>query len=152
MRSCGRGYIEMDVSIIIVNYNTKELTSNCLASAFEKTEAKQDGRIYSCFMQKVRIGVVIVKSFVYVLKQPVTIRFSFSNFALGLFLVNCIIDPGNALFLHTKQLIFFFALAANIKKMKLLFCFYINCVFIKFLMHWQICNWHYIKNRQESFL
>lgn len=28
----------MDVSIIIVNFNTKELTRNCLASIFEKTE------------------------------------------------------------------------------------------------------------------
>ncbi|MDE5758215.1 MAG: hypothetical protein K2H85_06340, partial [Allobaculum sp.] len=58
-----------------------------------------------------------MKSFVCVLKQSVAIRLSLSNFALGLFMINCIIDPGNALF-HTKQLTFFFALAANIKKMK----------------------------------
>ncbi len=63
-----------------------------------------------------------MKSFVCALKQPVTIRFSLSNFALGLFMINCIIDPGNALF-HTKQLTFFFALAANIKKMKCNNCF-----------------------------
>ena len=28
----------MNVSVIIVNYNTKELTKNCLASIFEKTK------------------------------------------------------------------------------------------------------------------
>lgn len=28
----------MDVSIIIVNYNTKDLTCNCLKSVFEQTE------------------------------------------------------------------------------------------------------------------
>ena len=29
----------MDVSIIIVNYNTKELTRNCLKSVFEQTKS-----------------------------------------------------------------------------------------------------------------
>ena len=30
--------MSMDVSVIIVNYNTKELTRNCLKSVFEKTK------------------------------------------------------------------------------------------------------------------
>lgn len=63
-----------------------------------------------------------MKSLTYFLKQPLQIQFSLSNFSLGLFLINCIIDPGNALF-HTKQLTFFFALAANMKKMKCDNCF-----------------------------
>lgn len=58
-----------------------------------------------------------MKSLMYVLKHPLPVKLSISNFALGLFLFNCIIDPGNALF-HTKQLTFFFALVANIPKMK----------------------------------
>ena len=28
----------MDVSVIIVNYNTRELTKNCLLSIYEKTQ------------------------------------------------------------------------------------------------------------------
>lgn len=58
-----------------------------------------------------------MKSLIYnILKKPIIPRISLSNFALNLFLFNCIFDPGNALF-HTKQITFFFALVTNIKKM-----------------------------------
>ena len=42
---------------------------------------------------------------------------SLSNFFIGLFIFNIIIDPANALF-HTKQITFFLALSSNIKKLK----------------------------------
>lgn len=58
-----------------------------------------------------------MKSLIYnILKKPIIPKLSLSNFALCLFLFNCIFDPGNALF-HTKQITFFFALVTNIKKM-----------------------------------
>lgn len=56
-----------------------------------------------------------MKSITYILKKPLIEKLSLSNFALGLFIFNCIFDPGNALF-HTKQITFFFALVTNIKK------------------------------------
>lgn len=58
----------------------------------------------------------MMKSITYILKTPIIPKLSLSNFALCLFLFNCIFDPGNALF-HTKQITFFFALVTNIKKM-----------------------------------
>lgn len=57
-----------------------------------------------------------MKSIIQTLKTPFIPRISLSNFAMNLFLFNCVFDPGNALF-HTKQITFFFALVTNLKKM-----------------------------------
>lgn len=58
-----------------------------------------------------------MKSVVSLAKYPIKINFSLENFALNLFLMNCIIDPANSLF-HTKQITFFFALFANYKNLR----------------------------------